>query len=396
MSGRARMQYLGSAQIVMLLVIVIAGGWYLNRILGGIFAAIVFLGTVFWISQYLFAMYGLDSRLDAFGALLTFMFRVNLPHMIIGEGRILKKSRSSISRLGGPGMLIIKNDSAVVTELNTRARVLRPGIHLITNRYEMVKEVVDLRPQTRTDTVKAMTKDGFEVEIFFLVGFQIDPGDSKPTEQVPYPFSDKAVLKAVYQSKQVDATGAQLWHERVPGAVFAHVREMIATHYLEDFFEPDNPTSNPRSSHKKWLFDRTKDMAESFGTQLNWVNFSTPTIPDTATRQFLERWQSNLQEKIRVSMTDAKRKSADLEADIKMIEARADAEAEKLKGQVELEKLRQLTEALQGLNVPDEIIAEVLAPALSYLDPNLQYMLRTSARSLGRRSHSPSIGPGRE
>jgi regulator of protease activity HflC (stomatin/prohibitin superfamily) len=377
MSAKIRMQLVGNIQIMMVLLLITTGGWFLHRALGGLFAALVFLGTIYWASQYLFVMYGLDSRLDAFGALLTFMFGVNLPHMIIAEGRILQKSNGTMSKLGGPGVLIVKNDSAVVTETGGRARVLRPGVHLITNRFEVVKEVVDLRPQVRVGTVKAMTKDGFEVTIDFFAGFQIDPGGRKPTGEEPYPFSEQAMLRAVYRSKQVDATGAQTWHERVPGAIAGNVREMIATHYLEDFFKPDDPESDPRTHLKEWLFAKSKGLVGNVGAQLNWVSFSTPAIPNAAAHQFLERWQTKLQGEVTISRADAnakasietlrsQRESAAFQVENIVNKAQAEAQAEKLRGEAAAEGLGQMIKAMQDQGLPLDVIRDVLTNAFRY------------------------------
>lgn len=368
MSAKVRMQFLGNVQVILVVAFVSAAGWLLYRWWGGLFNLLLFLGTVFWASQYLFGMYELDSRLDAFSALLTFMFGINLPHMIISEGRILKKSNGTFSRLGGPGVLVVKSDSAVVTELNTRPRVLGPGIHLITHRHEAIKEVVDLRPQLRDGTVKAMTKDGFEIEVFFMTGFQIQPSGGEPTPEEPWPFSEQAVLDAVYKSKQVTREGAQLWYERVPGALYGNVREMIATRKLEDFFEPDDPGSDPRSELKTWLFDKTKDGAASFGARLNWVSFATPKIPREAVKQFEERWRTRI-----------KREEQKSTAATRLELAKAEAETERVKRQPGIEQMEQLIEFLTDHGVPAEAIGEMFAPAFIQ-DPETSLMLRSMMR----------------
>ena len=292
MTARSRLQLLGNIQIIVVVVLVAAGGWFLHHVLGALFSAFIFLGTVFWASQYLFAMYDLDNRLDALGALLTFMLKINLPHIIIGEGHIEEHSNDAKAKTGGPGVLIVKNDSAAVTELGTRAKVRGPGIHVITEPFEAIKEIVDLRPQVRSDAVEAMTKDGVNIEVSFRVGFQIDSGGRHPDDSEPYPFSERGVLRAVYRSKQIATTGAKPWHERVPEVVFSNVREMIATHYLKDFFEPDQPGVNPRTELQDWLLDTSRSAALAIGVRITWVEFGTPRIPDEAIRKVFDNWRT--------------------------------------------------------------------------------------------------------
>jgi len=292
MSAKSRLEMLGNLQIVAALIFLFAVGWFFDRALGGLLNVLILTGMLFWAAQYLFALYDLDSRLDAFGELLTFMFKVNLPHVIVGEGHVLKKSGGTRSGLGGPGLIVVKNDSAVVIEVGNMPKVLGPGAHLVTKGSETIKEVVDLRPQTRAGSVEAMTKDGVNIELPFSLGFQIGTGGRQPSDEEPYPFSEQSVIRAVYRSKLVGATGAEPWHERIPGIVLGNIQEMIATHYLEDLFEPDRPGSNPRPELREWLMDASRNAAETIGAQLNWIGFATPKIPDETTRKIFATWRT--------------------------------------------------------------------------------------------------------
>jgi hypothetical protein len=310
---------------------------------------LVFLSTVFAASHFIYAVHDMPNRWDAFQAMFTYLFGLHYPVVEVAGGQKTEKSRGTPgAKLGGPGIIKVAEDSAAVLVRGKAIKVIGPGTH-VAKRGEKIKEAVDLRPQTRTGTVKAMTKDGFEIEIDFIVGFQIDSGGRQSTEEQPYPFSEQAILRAVYQSKQVGKDGAQTWHERVPGAVMGNVREMIASHYLEDFFEPDNPGSNPRTELKQWLVETSKGTAVNVGARLNWVSFSTPKIPDEATKHFLERLQTRTQ----------------------MTVAQAKAEVEKLKGEVAADRIRQMAEVIQTLDLPPEVIRYLLAHIARHLAPEL-------------------------
>jgi regulator of protease activity HflC (stomatin/prohibitin superfamily) len=312
MSSRNRLQLMGSLQILLILIFVFAGGWLLRGLLGGLFSALVFFGTIYLASQYLSTMFELESRSDAFSAVLAFLFKINLPHIIVGEGRIIKQSSVSLSKLGGPGILVVKNDSVALTELGSNHWVRGPGAHIIKKRQEAIKEIVDLRPQVREGTVRAMTKDGFEIEVDFFVGFQIDPYISEPRTEGTYPYCDEAVRRAVYDSKQIGKDGAQYWNERIPGIVFANVREMIASHHLNDFLAPENPNQKPREHLKAQLKQATVGPARAYGAKINWVNFSTPKIPDDTTRKFIERFAAELQSKIKETEARAQRQAIEI------------------------------------------------------------------------------------
>jgi regulator of protease activity HflC (stomatin/prohibitin superfamily) len=312
MQARNRFQLTGSVLLAIVLAVLAVGGWFFYRTLGVLFSVAVFFAVIFWASQYLYTMYELESRSDAFRALLTFMFGINVPHIIVGEGRIIKKSNSTASKMGGPGVLIVKPDSAAVTEMGTKHWVHGPGLKFIANRFENVIEVIDLRPQVRNGTVRAMTKDGFEIEVDFFVGFQIDPYIGEPITTGTYPYCDEAVIRAVYDSKQVTKEGAQYWHERVPGVVYANVQEMIASHHLDDFFAPNDPDSTPRDKLKADLKQATIGPARAFGAKVNFVNFGTPKIPDETTRKYIERYAAELQSKIKETEARAQRHAIEI------------------------------------------------------------------------------------
>ncbi len=291
------------------LVTILTSGWLLNGPPGALVSLTTFLITIYATSGFIFHVHDMPRRRDAFQAMFTFIFGLHYPVVEVAEGRVTEKSRGTPgAKLGGPGIVKVAEDSAAVLVRGRESRVIGPGTHTA-RRGERVKEAVDLRPQMRSGTVKAMTKDGFEVEVDFFVGFQIDPGRRAPTPEEPYPFAEQAVRWAVYHSKMVGKDGAQFWHEQVPDLVFGNVREMIATRYLEELFEPEKPGSDPRSKLKEWLRDKTQPLARSCGAQVNWVSFTTPKIPDEAARKYVEYYGAKLQKKIKETEAQAQQKA---------------------------------------------------------------------------------------
>jgi hypothetical protein len=332
---------LGTFKILFFVLWIIASGGYFAKFLGSMTSLLVFALTVWGTSSFVHHAYDLSSVRTALWPTLKLIFGSPFSIITIEEGHVNAKSRLTPGyKIGGPGLIKVTEDSAVVLKRGRESRVIGQGAHFL-RIGEKIQEVVDLRPQIRSGDVTAMTKDGFEVKITYIVGFQINTGGRSPSDEEPYPFSEKHVLKAVYASKQVGAQGAMLWHERVPGLVFGHTREMIATHYLEDFFEPENPEATPRAELKQWLADACRGGTENMGAQLNWVNFATPQIPSEATQKYIERWLTKL-ETIVKEITDA----------------------------AEAKRMREIAESLQGLGLSDDVIARVLAPQTTspYLD----------------------------
>lgn len=353
-------QGLVTLKILLAVLWILFSGWYLSSFLGAIVSLLIFVLPVLGASYVVRTMYEVPKLSDAFSYALKLIFAHPFPGVKVSEGKASPISGGAVGlKIGGPGLLKVGPDSAVVLQKGKEPRVVGVGTHFL-ELGEKVRETVDLRPQSKGDAVKAMTKDGFEVEIDFFVGFQINTGGRAPTKEEPYPFAEKAVLQAVLHSKQVGSDGAQNWHERIPGAVSGNVREMIATHRLEDLFEPDKPGADPRTELKKWLLEASRGSVESVGAQLNWVGFTTPKIPDDATQQYFERWQARLQREVKMS-----------EADVK-------ARAEKLKGEATAESLRLVAKAMQDQGLDRDVIRDVLVQAAR---PGLETALQ---RVLGR------------
>jgi regulator of protease activity HflC (stomatin/prohibitin superfamily) len=302
-------QGMGLLKMALVLMLILISGWYLSGLLGALASLLIFLLTVFAASYFICAAYDVPDRRDGFEFMLTFIFGLNYPAIAISEGRVSEKSRGTPgAKLGGPGLIKVAQDSAAVVVRGKTSKVIGPGTY-IAQRGETVKEAVDLRPQSRTGEVTAMTKDGFEVTIGFAVGFQIETGGRAPTLEEPYPFSSAAVQQAVYSSKQVGKEGAQTWHERVPGFVFGPLQELIATHRLDDLFEPDNPSSDPRTRFRADLKSAAAAPARQIGVRINWVGFGTPRIPDEATRKYAEYYGAKLQKKIKEVEAEAQERA---------------------------------------------------------------------------------------
>jgi hypothetical protein len=290
---------LGIAKVLLALLWISFSGWYLSGVLGAIAGLLVFALVILGAAYFVSFTFGLPNLTDAFFATLKLIFGYPFSVVKISGGLVDQKSRGMPGiKIGGPGLVKVTPDSAAVIKRGGKPVVVESGTHLL-GPGDNVVEAVDLRPQSRGAEMTARTRDGIKITVPFFVGFQIDTGGRQPTPEDPWPFSEEAVLKAVFNSKQVGATGAAQWHERVPGAVSGNVREMIASHYLEDFFEPDEQEGNTRSELKSWLKEQSEGGARNVGAQLNWVNFATPEIPDEAAAKYIDNYKAKLEKKVK-------------------------------------------------------------------------------------------------
>jgi regulator of protease activity HflC (stomatin/prohibitin superfamily) len=286
----------GLSKLALVLMLVLSSGWFFDGLFGALTSLLIFLLTVYLASGFIFHVHDMPRRRDAVQAMFTYIFGLHFPIIEVAEGRVSEKSRGTPgAKLGGPGIIKVAEDTAAVLVRGKEAQVISRSTY-VARKGEKVKDAVDLRPQTRNGSVKAMTRDGFEVEVDFAVGFQIATGRREPTAEEPYPFAEQAVLRAVYRSKQVGEDGAQTWHERIPGFVYGNVQEMIATHKLDDLFGPDDSKNSPRSDLMDELKRETQKLADNIGVQISWVGFGTPRIPDEATRRYIELYGARIQQ----------------------------------------------------------------------------------------------------
>ena len=329
--------------------------------------------------------------------------------------------------MGGPGLLVIYNDNAVIIEQSGRLkRVLRPGYKRI-ERFERIWEIVDLRPQHWVYTVSALTRDSIPIscdaDVTFKIDDRVDGIPIEPTDEMPYPFTEAAVLKAatatwIREEERDDQV--MKWTGRViisntEGAL----RSILARHRLDQLVQPGQPGgSNPTSEEGQRQSDGNKttreesqrqpddskttrekirdelqkaleEKAPGIGARILSVDIGkidikvdlpegeeqvAEELSDEVLKQWIGTWQAELE---RVAMTQR----AEGEAALASLEA--------VSVQAQAEMVLALTEAVQSLISAEEVSAYRLAlrfiEALRWMsfDPNVRaFMPLETLRSL--------------
>jgi regulator of protease activity HflC (stomatin/prohibitin superfamily) len=258
-----------------------------------------------------------------------------------------------IARAGGPGRLIIHNDSAVVLEqVGKLTRVLKQGRHTL-KPFEKIYDVVDLRPQRWVHEVKAMSKDGIPVNCQADITFQIDDGGQPPGENEPYPATDQAILSAA-TSKWVGVTSRQGkhrvidWTQRAAEASEEALRDILSTYLLDQLLGPAEPTMDHcRSAIQKELKTKLGLPFSQLGLKLNQVELGDITVADEVLQHRIEAWRTLWKRWAR--------------------EREAEGEAEKLhyieaaKAQAQADMIVAITQAFQSLTesgalVPSQLV----------------------------------------
>ncbi|RJP52804.1 MAG: hypothetical protein C4583_06055 [Anaerolineaceae bacterium] len=170
----------------------------------------------------------------------------------------LEEKFSWVYYLGGPIKLIIYDGYAVYLERgNTFSRVVGSGI-VFMERYETIRDIIDLHPQIKTIEIDAWTKDGIKLTLHVRVTCQIlsaeDAGashekDSSPeSEKRSYPFYDKAVQAAVETAAVFLGKDGQPekynWVAGVCGNLEGHIREHVYSNTINDLLRGGEITQN--------------------------------------------------------------------------------------------------------------------------------------------------------
>lgn len=224
------------------------------------------------------------------------------PFLIVQEGQIGEKYEDTpLARLGGPGNAIIFNDSAVFLERFGRfIRVAGPGAVFL-RRFERIREVLDLRPQERSEEVKALTKDGIPVQTEVQVRFQLARPSGGPFPPTP------GTLRPVYKWAWTQAGQCHFrlinldenqekefhWPEQVMGNVGSTMRAIIANYRLDELLEPYAPDRDPRHEIAQELRSKLDTDARDFGAQVLEVRMGAlePTLKEVG-KERIASWQA--------------------------------------------------------------------------------------------------------
>ncbi len=248
--------------------------------------------------------------LDLFGRPWPFKY----PFAIISQGKVREQDQKKFiakAEIGGPGKLIIHSDSAVVLERYGRiSRIEGPGLVFL-ERFERIREILDLRPQTRSESPPARvvyTKDGIPVEAEITVRFQLKHGP--PTPEKPYPIDPEALaIAARAEAMRYNGTRPLVrfnWQNRVMGNFGSTLRAIVAAKTLDELFEPADVNKDPRDEISKEMLKRLRAQSANFGANvLDVILGPFKPVDPQVEQQLRQAWQAMQRADMRVEQAHA-------------------------------------------------------------------------------------------
>jgi regulator of protease activity HflC (stomatin/prohibitin superfamily) len=259
-------------------------------------------------ARFVRASYSLASLRNGFRYLLASLFSLNHPILVIAEGKAQLDKLSEqnlIQAIGGPGYLHIQPGNVVLLEsLDGKLRVLGAGRHFIT-RLERVKEVLSLEERfAQVDKIAATSRDGIEVVARDIrYRYRLDPGASAGqglgrTPENPYPYSEQAVIQAVYNRNMSEA-GLGEWHTAVNSVVESLIADYIRQNLVDHLTAPILEGEDPRGEiHRRFLSESGSARFAEKGAELLWIDighFETPEkqVAEQRVNTWQARWRGN-------------------------------------------------------------------------------------------------------
>ena len=318
---------------------------------------VLVLGLIFWLSLRLAASY-LDDVFElgdisiAEKYILQAAFASSFDSIDIKDGDVSPKHRDSpIARIGGPGRVNVHlGNVALFEKADGTPRLIGPGDEAaLLDRFERLREVIDLRDRVVEMSVQSRTKDGILVRAEGArMKFSINRGGMEPTLERPYPYKEEDILKLIYEqqvfkslrSSKADSPGGKAPASKTDMRDFiaAEMKRFIGESSLSEFLASTSEPEAEQSQNEKKLLKQeahrlasddnghaeigskknatptdakgefvardelTKRLYESInkkakqerGLELHWIDIGTWVLPEEASKipeQHLEAWQ---------------------------------------------------------------------------------------------------------
>lgn len=222
------------------------------------------------------------------------------------------------------GSGIVRNYQALaLTKGGGFSRPAGPGFVTLFKK-EVIAQVVDVRSHTRSEIVKANTRDGIPIEMPIFIGFQVRRNDEEVAPGTPaYPYDPDAIFDVNYAGSVIDGESASRWSDLVtPLAANLFVTE-IARCTLEQLYDTDSDGNGSKTEINQQVKRSLMRSDRLTGIEILSVGSGIIMLPEAVRAQQLKKWQSQWQREIIL-----KKARGDAEAELRMKHARARAQIE--------------------------------------------------------------------
>ncbi len=280
--------------------------------------------------------------------------------LLVRNGAIAPDSPQALVRMGGPGVLDVDENSAVVLEKFGRfSRALGPGYYFL-ERFERVVGSVDLRPQLRKTGARVYARDGIPIQYDVEIEFRLLGETVEDVQQAPRPknrlwarieprlmrrayvhlssyhFSPRAAWSAVFPLAVNDSGQVTSWSDSIMHTGMDEIEKVLSAHSFDELSLPvKNGVLDSRvdMSVRRRVQREAEAMAAAAlqrnGAQLIGLRFSSFRFDDEEARgildQYFKDWQAHWTNAARLAREEGKTEAFKLQED-----ARAEAQLKML------------------------------------------------------------------
>jgi regulator of protease activity HflC (stomatin/prohibitin superfamily) len=306
---------------------------FLGGIVAGIGLPALFWFLVFWAStEWLMSISETHaiSKGDALRFVVARTFGTAQALFVVENGKLtVEKPKGILSKLGGPGTLVVRSGTAVVLERGSRiSRVLGPGTYALEpgenfKQPAETKGIIDLRGGGGVLEVEnVLTKDGILLKFKIGGGFQLEPKsetDKRPSSRFEggeattpvvgapeYPVYEATILKAV------NNTGDGGLKDMYPKGAVDTLRDVVASYTFDQIFPP-NPTAednpDPDSRLIKQIEKKVKDSIDASwrGVLFRGIDIQEISMPPEVREKWLQRWAAPADRELSIRAAEAQR-----------------------------------------------------------------------------------------
>jgi hypothetical protein len=229
-----------------------AGGWV------GLFTLSLPAYILYWLGLLRTAPYTLPLRDRGqknltVRSLITNIMGTNYPYFFLSSDGLLQKridGNPYLAFFAGPGITYTDSDHAVfVSDGVYKNRVFEPGLGF-TDKFDQEPRLVDLRPQFRQFTVRALTRDDIRVDAEIHVQYRIDNNNQLPKLGASFPLNRQAIQTAMASDLiendvgQIHDVKKHEWDGQLVCLIMKPIlRDIIGRYRFDDLFGPDNHRS---------------------------------------------------------------------------------------------------------------------------------------------------------
>ncbi len=250
-------------------------------------------------ARFVQALYKMKSLAEARGFIYRCIFGQSKfgPWLRITEGTSSGKDQV-LNQVGGPGHLVIYNDSAVLLEKGGQfTRIEKKGFARL-KPFEKIYTIVDLRPKRWVYPVKAMSKEGIPITCDADIAYKIDNESIEPTEEEPYPAPQDTIFNAavctwVREANRPTETRIMDWSGRVIiSNTEGSLRSILSQYPLDRLIGLSLDSANPREEIRQELEKQLRASVPKLGARILSVTLGDIKVDHEVTQQWIEAWQA--------------------------------------------------------------------------------------------------------